>query len=176
MNYWMLKMLKIPLTAIIYMGKESLKRVDTCICIIYTLCYTVETIATLKINYTLIKIFKNTTHNRLKIWKIREWCADKPAYVQDCILKKISNAERNQGRTEQIKRQIMLMKGTVNVVKVSILSKFICRSPAFVVIVEIYKLNLKCFWKYRDQNDFWKKIIELEELELELKSLFSRSF
>ena len=45
MNYWMLKMLKIPLCNNLY-GERILKRVDICICIIDTLCYTVETIAT----------------------------------------------------------------------------------------------------------------------------------
>ena len=78
-------------------------------------------------------------------------------YVQDLYTEKISNAERNQGRTKQIKRQTCSWMGRVNVVKMSILSKFICRSTAFVVIVEIYKLNLKFFWKYKGPEMTFEK-------------------
>ena len=41
-----------------YTGKESKKRVDICICITDSLCYTAETNTTLQLDYTPIKSFK----------------------------------------------------------------------------------------------------------------------
>ena len=83
--------------------------------------------------------------------KYNQLCA-RPVYWKKFLMLREIKEELNKSRDKSCS-----WKGTVNVVKVSILSKFICRSPAFVVIVEIYKLNLKCFWKYKGPEMTFEK-------------------
>ena len=51
-------------------GRGVWARIDTCICIAESLLYSLETVTTLLINYTLIqnKKFKNKTKNKVIIW------------------------------------------------------------------------------------------------------------